>query len=229
MKEKLKKIIRKLAPLAFLDPEGDAGIAKKGHRGYVGGLWEEIGQLQFDFLLSRGLKPSSYLIDIACGSLRLGVKAIPYLDCSHYLGIEKEPGLVAAGLEKELDPKVKEEKQPVIIVNRAFEFEKLGHKGDFAIAHALFTQLPPRLINLCFKEIWRALNNDGVFYATYHETKQKIKNPSRPHDQGRFVYTQTEMCAFGENNGFVSHYIGDWGHPRRQVMMEYRKELRCSR
>jgi len=126
MKSTLKKIIRKIAPLAFLGSEGDKGITEKGHRAYVGGMWEEIGKLQFNFLLSKGLKPEHYLLDIACGALRLGVNAIPYLEASHYLGVEKESGLVKAGLEKELNPELREEKQPNIIISNTFEFEKLG-------------------------------------------------------------------------------------------------------
>jgi hypothetical protein len=39
------------------------------HRAYVGGLWEEIGTLQFEFLLRQGLAPSDCFLDIACGSL----------------------------------------------------------------------------------------------------------------------------------------------------------------
>jgi hypothetical protein len=219
----LKRIIRKIATFTFLDPEGDRGIAKRGHRGYVGGMWEEIGKLQFDFLLSNGLKPDSHLLDIACGSLRLGVKAIPYLERSHYLGIEKESGLVKAGLEKELDPKLREEKQPNIVVSDSFEFEKLGKKADFAIAQSLFTHLPASRIDLCFKKLYPWLEADGVFYATFNKTERKINNPKKPHDHGYFAYTQTEMCSFGETNGFTSNYIGDWYHPRNQVIVEYRK------
>ena len=89
LKELFIKGVRKIAPLAFLDPEGDEGIQKRGHRDYIGGHWEEIGTLQFEFLRAQGLRPESYLLDIACGSLRLGVKAIPYLQPEHYLGIEK--------------------------------------------------------------------------------------------------------------------------------------------
>ena len=37
-----------------------------------------------------GVSQDMLVLDIACGSLRLVVKAIPYLDKSHYLGIEKE-------------------------------------------------------------------------------------------------------------------------------------------
>ncbi len=62
MKSMLKKLIEKIAPSAFLAPEGGKGIEKQGHRGYVGGMWDEIGQLQFDFLVSKGLKPDSFFI-----------------------------------------------------------------------------------------------------------------------------------------------------------------------
>lgn len=55
-------------------PEGRFGVWMVGHRNYVGGLWDEIGLLQFEFLKSRGLKPHHVLVDIACGSLRAGVQ-----------------------------------------------------------------------------------------------------------------------------------------------------------
>jgi hypothetical protein len=208
----------------FLDPQGQEGIAKRGHRGYIGGAWEEIGQLQFDFLVSRGMKPDSYLLDIACGCLRLGVKAIPYLQTGHYLGIEKEAALVTAGLELELDQQVRREKQPNIVVSSAFEFEKLGHLADMAIAQSLFTHLPPDLISLCFEKLYPNLGCGGTFYATYFEVDKRTRNPSKPHDHGCFAYTRDEMLSFGERAGFKSNYIGDWNHPVQQVMVEYVRE-----
>lgn len=221
---KFIQAVRKVLPFAFLEPEGDKGIDKIGHREYVGGMWDEIGQLQFNFLLSRGLKPDSYLLDIACGSLRLGVKAIPYLEPMHYLGIDKEEGLVKAGLEKELDQKVRAEKKPNIVVSDSFEFEKLGQKANFAMAQSLFTHLPPDLIHLCFKRLGPQFDDDGAFYATYFETSQQIRNPKESHDHGFFGYTKQEMLEFGTANGFEANYIGDWKHPREQVIVEYRKK-----
>lgn len=223
MKSTLQKIIRKIVPFFFLNPEGDTGISKLGHRDYVGGMWEEIGQLQFDFLLSKGLKPYSYLLDIACGSLRLGAKAILYLEPGHYLGIEKEGGLVKAGLEKELNSKIREEKQPHLVISESFEFEKFEQKADFAIAQSLFTHLPFNLIDQCFKKLYPWLKNDSLFYATFFETEKKVNNPKRPHDHYNFFYTRNEMCNFGITNGFNSNYIGNWNHPRNQVIVEYRK------
>jgi hypothetical protein len=223
IKEFLIKSIRKIAPLAFLDPEGDKGIEKRGHRDYIGGHWEEIGNLQFDFLLSKGLTPESYLLDIACGSLRLGVKAIPFLEPEHYLGIEKESGLVAAGFDNELGKDIRAAKRPHIVISNAFEFGNIGQKADFAIAQSLFSHLPPSLIDLCFENLHPWLADDGVFFATYFEVETPRKNASKPHDHGYFAYTKSEMARFGEANGFTAHYIGDWNHPRGQVMVEYRK------
>lgn len=222
-KEFFIRLIRKFAPLAFLDPEGDEGIAKRGHREYIGGHWEEIGKLQFDFLLANGLKPDSYLLDIACGSLRLGVKVIPYLEPEHYLGIEKERGLVAAGFDNELAADIRAAKRPRIVISDAFRFSKFGQQADFAIAQSLFSHLPPNLIHLCFNNLHPWLAEDGVFFATYFAVETPRKNASKPHDHGYFAYTKTEMAQFGAANGFAAHYIGDWQHPRGQVMVEYRK------
>ncbi len=219
----IKRLIKKVLPFVFLEPEGERGIASMGHREYVGGMWDEIGSLQFNFLVAQGLKPQHYLLDIACGALRLGVKAIPYLDRGHYLGIEKEAGLVKAGLAQELDPAVREAKQPNIVVSDAFEFAKLNQQADFAIAQSLFSHFPPPLITLCFQKLHPHLVDGGVFFATYFETSAKIRNPTVPHDHGYFAYTQAEMCGFGEANGYVANYIGHWNHPRQQVIVAYRK------
>lgn len=35
----------------------DKEIEEGGHKVFVGGMWDEIGQLQFDYLVREGLKP----------------------------------------------------------------------------------------------------------------------------------------------------------------------------
>lgn len=69
--------------------------------------------------------------NIACGSLRLGTKIIPYLNYGNYLGIEKENDLIRSGLDKELEPAIRESKQPNILLSDSFEFEKFGKKSRF--------------------------------------------------------------------------------------------------
>lgn len=205
-----------------LDPEGERGLEVRGHREYVGGLWEPIGQLQFDFLRARGLRPDHYLLDIACGALRLGVKAIPYLEPGHYLGIEKERSLIRAGLEQELGEQLRRSKAPRILCDSQFRFGRLRQSVDVAIAQSLFTHLPPALIERCLERLRPCLRPDGVLYATFFEAQKERANPSSPHDHGFFAYTRAQMEAFGHQHAYRPEYIGGWNHPRDQVMMAYR-------
>ncbi|MGP0066205.1 MAG: methyltransferase [Isosphaeraceae bacterium] len=201
---------------------GPEGIKEVGHRQYVGGCWDEIGRLQFDYLVSQGLRPHHYLLDIACGSLRAGIHFIPYLEAGHYLGIDKEADLIQAGIERELSPEVREAKGPVLLVDGDFAFERFGVRPDYALAQSLFTHLPTPLIEKCLRNLRGVLADDGVFFATFFESSDLIANPDEPYDHGRFDYTRAEMEQLGQSAGWRSEYIGDWNHPRGQIMMRYR-------
>src|SRR5271168_1826262 len=65
--------------LRGLQTEGMESVGELGYRRYVGGYWDQVGRLQFEFLQSRGLQSNHVLLDIACGSLRGGRFFIPYL------------------------------------------------------------------------------------------------------------------------------------------------------
>lgn len=218
----LKRTVRKSFPNLFLRPEGEEGVRRAGHRLYIGGAWDEIGELQFGYLKSRGMKQDHVLLDIACGSLRLGVKAIPYLDRGNYLGIEKEQSLIDAGINIELGKDVFNEKMPELVVSSAFEIERFSKKPDFAIAQSLFTHLTPEIINLCFAKLRPHMHEGSVFFGTYFLKTPNFKNPTQSHDHGFFAYSEAEMLQFGTDNGFRAEYIGNWNHPRKQVMVEYR-------
>lgn len=201
--------------------EGEKGIKEVGHRKYVGGMWDEIGPLQFRFLVNQGLKPNNILLDIACGSLRAGVHFIPYLDKGNYLGIEKESKLVELGKSKELSASILKDRSPEFVISRNFEFSKFSKSADFAIAQSLFTHLPTSLINLCLSNLKDYFSPKGKFYATYFISDEKWDNPKLPHDHDVFRYTKEEVLEFGTKNGWHATYIGDWNHPRGQKMVMY--------
>ena len=217
----LKRAARRTIQDLRLQPQGERGIKIVGHRQYVGGAWDEIGKLQFDWLISQGMLPHHYLLDIACGSLRLGVHAIPYLDRGRYLGIDKEQSLIDAGLALELPADVAREKQPQLIQSSDFAFDRFDQQPDFAMAQSLFTHLTPDIINLCFARLRPRMKPESKFYATYFLARPETRNPKKSHDHGHFFYSQDEMRGFGTDNGFRAEYIGNWGHPRKQVMVRY--------
>jgi len=203
-----------------LPSEGERQLQKLGHRTYVGGMWEEIGLLQFEFLVRQGLKPSDCLLDIACGALRGGVHFIKFLDVGNYLGIDKENALIELGIEKELAREVYEYKKPEFVVSDNFEFEKFSKRPRFSIAQSLFTHLIPRDICLCFENLRAFVEPGHVFFATFLEGDSSA-NLNTSHSLVGFHYSREEMATFGSKCGWKATYIGNWNHPKNQMMMRY--------
>ena len=121
------------------------------HRAYVGGLWEEIGRLQFEFLLRQGLAPSNCFLDIACGSLRGRVHFINFLSPGNYLGFEKQRRLAELGIETELGRAVLLKQKPEVIFSGDFEFHRFSKIPSYSIAQSLLTHLVPSAGTLGWK------------------------------------------------------------------------------
>lgn len=215
------RLIERLLPELLLTPDGAAQVGKLGHRAYVGGEWETVGKASFEFLRTRGLRPDHVLLDIACGALRLGVHAIPYLDSGKYLGIEKEALLLEAGQREELDMDVLALKRPELIVSDSFEFGRFSKRPDYAVAFSLFSHLPPDAIDLCFKRLREVLPAHGQFFATFIERQGFWRNPARSNDFAAFRYTPAEMLAFGTRNGFEAEHVPQWREGARQSMVRF--------
>jgi SAM-dependent methyltransferase len=205
---------------------GKKGVKEAGHRKYVGGKWKEIGKHQFRFLTNNGLKKKNYLLDIACGSFRLGVHAIDYLKEGKYMGIEKEKDLIERGIKYEVGEDKFEKKDPEIVISDSFEFNKFKNSPDICIANSLFSHLPKDKILLCMKNLIKVIKKDGVFFATYFEAGNAKNNPKQQHDHKNFKYTKKEIEELGVKEGWKFEYIGDWGHPRGQVMVKYTPNLK---
>lgn len=200
------------------------GVHQIGHRRFVGGdgdFWDAIGELQFRFLLDRGLARSDIFIDVACGSLRGGAKFIAYLDPDHYLGIDKYIELIVYGVGAELGLPAFAEKRPRFVVSDAFEFHKFQARPAFGIAQSLFTHLNAEDITTCLRNLIAIAAPGCRFYATFFEVDGPAANPPASHSHGRFTYTRAQMEEFGAKTGWTATYIGDWNHPRSQHMIEY--------
>jgi SAM-dependent methyltransferase len=210
----------------MLPPDSAASIRMLGHREWVGGMWEEIGKLQLDFLVAQGLKPDHALLDIACGSLRGGRYFIPYLGAGNYLGIDKHKALIDDALRTEVAPDIVRTKKPEFVISDRFEFSRLSKQPDICIAHAIFTQLNAADIKLCLARLAAFVRPGCRLYATFFERGRQpglamLTSLLPSHSLRPFCYRRSTIMRLGDATGWRARYIGDWGHPRGHKMIEF--------
>ena len=203
-------------------------IDKKVHRHFVGGLWHEIGQLQFNFLINQSLKPFHKLLDIGCGCLRGGLHFIKYLDEGNYYGLDINASLIQAG-KLEVKEAGLEYKYPKTLVDSKFRIERFGIKFDFMISVSLFTHLPINIIIRCLSEVKKHLKPGGVYFSSIFESPESAHLDALTHPSGittncdsdPFHYSFKEMLWMADIVGLKLNRIGDWEHPRDHKMVAF--------
>jgi SAM-dependent methyltransferase len=201
------------------------------YRTAVGGLWDELGALQFDYLVAQGLKPEHRLLDVGCGSLRGGLRFIAYLDTGNYHGIDISSHLLAAG-RRELAKAGLAAREPHLIVDDAFRFGRFSVPFDYALAVSVFTHLPFNVIMRCLTEVERVLVPGGRFYATFYLNHGQRLNvaPYKERaagtttiDSDPFYYDPDIFRWAVAESSLDFTLIGDWKHPRNQQLMLFTK------
>ncbi|MGD9864632.1 MAG: class I SAM-dependent methyltransferase [Pseudodonghicola sp.] len=132
----------------------DKAIASGRHRDIVGGRWDETGRAQMAALTQAGLLPHHHLLDIGAGSLRLGCKAVGYLEPGHYWATDLSRELMLAGRAAELqEPARLDPRQLVQDAN--FDFPGIPATITHAIAFAVFPHLPLAALQRALENLHR--------------------------------------------------------------------------
>lgn len=208
----------------------DREVQRGNHRDIVGGRWDEIGRLQFEFMKKQGLHPSHKLIDIGCGSLRGGVYFIDYLATNGFYGLDINQSLLDAGWNKELVPKNLHHKidKTHLAASGDFQFEAFQTDFDFAISISLFTHLTFNSIRRCLVKLKPRLKEGGRYFTTFFlvedgrppEVPQaQLDGVTSYSDKNPYHYTRLDLRRLAEDSGLGLHIIGDWNHPRNQKMV----------
>ena len=204
-------------------------IEQGRHRTMVGGLWNEIGTLQFEFLCSRGIRPSHKLLDIGCGCLRGGIHFIRHLDTGNYHGLDVNTSLIDAA-RAELRLANLEHKSPNLLVDDQFRVGRFGVLFDFMLSISVFTHLPMNMIVRCLSQARTCLKPGGTYFSTFFEAPRSahldaIEHPPAgirsQYDADPFHYSFEEIRWMARSAGLDATLIGDWNHPRGQKMAAF--------
>lgn len=198
-------------------------------RAYIGGRWDELGALQFNFLKNRGLKPEHYFLDAGCGSMRGGVHFIDYLHPFHYFGADINSALVWGGVNSELSEELKAKiTDNSFLISNDFDFSFGIEAFNYGIAFSLFTHLSENKIKLCLQRL-RPKFEGGRFFATFFEAEssQYVKASNQADGIVTYAYKDPyhyqieDIDNIAKKCGWKFNWIGDFGHPRNQKMAEF--------
>jgi ubiquinone/menaquinone biosynthesis C-methylase UbiE len=131
------------------------------YKSYIGPekYYKEIGEVVFCLLKKQGLKRNMKVLDIGCGSLRIGQHLINYLNKGNYYGIEPNKWLVDKAFEHE---DIKKNKNPHFDHNDKFDIP-FDVEFDFILANSIFIHASKNQIEKCFNEVERVLNGKFIF------------------------------------------------------------------
>uniref|UniRef100_A0A1J3CH70 Methyltransferase type 12 domain-containing protein n=1 Tax=Noccaea caerulescens TaxID=107243 RepID=A0A1J3CH70_NOCCA len=118
------------------------------HHSNYGEPWAG-GRDVFEFLAeSANLKPNSRVLEIGCGTLRVGLHFIRYLNPTHFHCLEKDELSLMAALRYELPSQGLLHKRPIIVRGQDMEFSKFGSEitYDLIYASAVFLHMPDKLV-----------------------------------------------------------------------------------
>jgi SAM-dependent methyltransferase len=138
---------------------------------FIGGpRWnfERVGRLGFEVLLKEGLRPSSKVLDVGCGALRLGYWLMRFLDPGCYFGIEPQEEMLKVGLTELVEPEVVERAGARFSDNTDFDFSVFQEQFDFAIARSVWTHASKPQIAAMLESFAASGAPGSVFLASYY-------------------------------------------------------------
>ncbi|MBA4142211.1 MAG: class I SAM-dependent methyltransferase [Nitrosospira sp.] len=185
------------------------------YRAYVGPPedYDLVAAMSFGLLTSLGLRGRHRLLDIGCGSCRLGRLFIPYLNKGKYFGLEPNEWLVKEGIAREIGNDLIQLKSPIFTFGDSVDQIAKPAFFDFAIAQSIFSHCGQDLLEKHLAAISDSLKPNGALVATF------IAGDVDSNQEG-WVYPgctsynlnsmRTMACAGGFN-----FLLLDWLHPRQ--------------
>lgn len=164
---------------------------------------------QLEFLIERGLEPSSRLLDLGCGAAAAGVHFIRYLESGRYVGADISQECLKNGRRRIQDAGL-EWKNPAFVHLPGGNLEPIdGGPFDIIWAYSVLTHLPPEDLERLFSEVRSLMGPDTRFFATFGREpdgpkRRRVKDWYHPWE---------DIRSWAEEADLVPHLVPEWSHP----------------
>lgn len=140
------------------------------YRAYVGPSadYDLVAAMAFNLLTVLGLRQHHRLLDIGCGSLRVGRLLIPYLNRGGYCGLDPNAWLLRDGVEREVGHDQMRIKQARLIeATDAAALVAENARFDYMLAQSIFSHTGKDLLGAWLDQAAVLLADTGALVATY--------------------------------------------------------------
>ncbi|MPZ71303.1 MAG: hypothetical protein GEU71_17535 [Actinobacteria bacterium] len=185
------------------------------HRAYVGPPhdYDLVAGLVFSLLIAAGMRETNRVLDVGCGSLRVGRLLVPFLRPGGYYGLEPNRWLVKEGVRRELGRWMRRRKQPRFHYADDFSADAFGVQFDWIVAQSIFSHTYPDLTVTGLTRLVPTLTDGGVMLATFVEG-DTIDGSGWRYPQC-VEYQWEDMQAILSQAGLAAEPIS-WPHPRQR-------------
>jgi hypothetical protein len=128
---------------------------------FSGKVYGEVGQGFFRKIVKLGLKPEDSLVDYGCGTLRMGIHAINYLQPGKYWGLEISDFLLQQGRELVGDALLKEKQPRLEVISPASVAAAAAAKPAMLISIRVLIHVHPDELPEYFGNVMTIIGSSG--------------------------------------------------------------------
>jgi hypothetical protein len=130
------------------------------------GEFGESGISTFRKIVTLGLKPEDTLVDYGCGTLRMGVHAMKYLQPGRYWGLEISQDFLDQGRELVGAELIAEKRPQLATISPQSVAEAAAARPDMVISTRVFNHVHPDELPLYFHNLMRLVGASGKAVIT---------------------------------------------------------------
>jgi SAM-dependent methyltransferase len=185
------------------------------YRAYVGPPedYDLVSAMVFNLLTCAGLRQHHRVLDVGCGSLRVGRLLIPYLNPGNYIGVDPNRWLINDGILNEIGEDLVKIKKPRFSFYPSLAEFKSPLNLDYAVAQSIFSHCSKKLIKNWLVQISHHLSEQGALFATFLVDSEDFRGDGWVYPNCvKYLPTtiETLACESGLNFEMI-----DWKHPRQ--------------
>jgi SAM-dependent methyltransferase len=196
-----------------LDLGKNLKAGERHYRAFVGPpeRYDLLAASQFALLANLGLREHHHLLDIGCGSCRVGRLFMAYLLPGRYCGLEPEAWLVDEGIDREVGKDILRVKQPTFIHAHDFPLHAFQRSFDYLLAQSVFSHASEELLRHCLREVRRVMKPSGIFAANFRLGRTTAARASWVYP-ALVIYAWKDLRRIIHEEGLACVPL-DWSHP----------------